>query len=278
MGTVGALLSEPLNIMIGWDAREAVTADVLSHSIRKRTKSRLNIKYLKHRELRKQGLFMRPWITVGSTGDWLDINDGRPFSTEFSHTRFLVPKLMNYQGWALFMDSDMVFMGDIKKLFDLADPKYAIMVVKHQHIARHGDKKMDGREQLPYARKNWSSFVLWNCGHEVNRQLSDDKVNCMRGQDLHGFSWIPDYLIGELPFTYNYISGVSPKLSTFLNPESGYRPDVIHYTEGGPWFEQCSEVPYADIWLAEYEDYQRSGGIICDVPTLAKEGVEIMRK
>ena len=29
-------------------------------------------------------------------------------STDFSFTRFLVPQLMNFDGWAIFMDCDIV--------------------------------------------------------------------------------------------------------------------------------------------------------------------------
>ena len=39
-------------------------------------------------------------------------------STEFTFTRFLVPALANYKGWALFCDSDIVFLKDVKELFD----------------------------------------------------------------------------------------------------------------------------------------------------------------
>lgn len=255
----------PLNIFIGWDSREAVCSDVLSHSILRRTESNVKITLLKHRELRKAGLFHRPWLTEGTTGQWKDLNDDRPFSTEFSHTRFLVPALMKYRGWALFSDSDMVFLSDAQKLFDLADPKYAAMCVKHQHKVKHGDIKMDGRQQLSYNRKNWSSFVLWNCEHPANAAITPERVNFMTGTDLHAFSWLKDSEIGELPFTYNFISGVSPKMS---NSKGGIMPEVIHYTEGGPWFEECPDVPYGSFWLAEYEDWQRNGhGSITDVPT-----------
>lgn len=190
-----------------------------------------------------------------NTGNFTDLLDNRPFSTEFSHTRFLVPKLMNYKGWALFMDADMIFMSDIERLFALRDDKYAVMCVKHLHQPLDNVAKMDGRLQLRYHRKNWSSFVLWNCEHPANACLTSDKVNFMRGSDLHAFEWLQDVHIGSLPFTYNYISGATPK--NVLG--NGKRPDVVHYTEGGPWFDEYQNVPYATHWIDEYNDWQSNG-------------------
>lgn len=259
----------PLNVLIGWDSREPVAADVLSHSILKRTNSTVKIEYLKHRELRKKGIFRRKWSINVFTGEWQDENDDKPFTTEFSHTRFLVPHLMNYKGWALFMDSDMIFLSDIKKLFELADDQYAVMCVKHNHKPPSDAKKMDDRTQLRYHRKNWSSFMLFNCGHPSNRKLTPEKVGFLTGLDLHTFSWLHDDEIGSLPNGYNFIAGVSPKLP----PERGNRPDVIHYTEGGPWFPNCANVPYAQMWIDEYEDWQQNGsGGISDVPFLKYDG------
>lgn len=194
-------------------------------------------------------MFSRPWVTMGPERETYDMIDGRKFSTEFSHTRFLVPALMNFNGWALFMDSDMIALNDIAKLFAMADLKYAVMCVKHNHTPPNGVQKMDGREQLRYHRKNWSSFVLWNCAHPANAYLTPDRVNCMTGTDLHTFSWLKDYQIGSLPFSYNYISGVSPRITN---------PDVIHYTDGGPWFDLCKDVPFAQLWVDEHTDWQES--------------------
>ncbi len=210
---------------------------------------------------------------MGKERETYDMIDGKKFSTEFSHTRFLVPDLMNYQGWALFMDADMIFMSDIAKLFALCDDKYAVMCVKHSHIPS-ATEKMDGREQTRYHRKNWSSFVLWNCGHPANQKLTKEIVNFMPGYNLHAFSWLHDNLIGALPYTYNYIAGVSPKLP----PERGGMPDVIHYTDGGPWFPNCQDVPYAGKWIEEYESFQENGGGICNVPSTAYEPEEKIRK
>lgn len=253
-----------LHVYIGHDSREAVASDVAAHSLLKRTNSTVKIVYLKHRELRKAGMFNRPWLVESDTGNWKDLLDNKQFSTEFSHTRFLVPCLMKYKGWALFMDSDMIFLSDIQKLFEMVDDKYAVMCVKHNHKPPQMSMKMDGRQQLSYFRKNWSSFVLFNCSHPSNKSLTPEMVNYMKGADLHAFSWLKENEIGDLPPSYNFISGVSPKLP----PERGNMPDVIHFTEGGPWFPECEHVPYAGMWTHEYEDWQQSGhGGISEVPT-----------
>lgn len=264
-------------VWIGWDSREPVASYVAAYSIKRRTKHKLDIGYLQHRKLRQDGVFMRPWVIEGATGNFVDLLDNKPFSTEFSHTRFLVPCLMKYEGWALFMDADMLFFSDIAKLFALRDSKYAVQCVKHIHQPKENLAKMDGRLQLQYHRKNWSSFVLWNCGHSSNRKLVPELVNFLPGRDLHAFSWLKDHEIGELPFTYNYISGVSPRLPR----EYGNMPDVIHYTEGGPWFEECREVPYAGLWVNEYEEWQRDNAEnnrISPVPATAYDLPETRRK
>ena len=70
-----------------------------------------------------------------------------------------------YEGLALYMDSDMYVRSDISELFDMcSDNYYPIHVVKHKYEPK--DKvKMDGKEQHTYPRKNWSSLIMFNCGH-----------------------------------------------------------------------------------------------------------------
>lgn len=225
--------------------------------------------YVKHRELRKKGYFNRPWLINGESGEFTDLLDNKSFSTEFSHTRFLVPKLMDYKGWALFMDADMIFLSDIKKLIALCDDKYAVMCVKHVYAPAPESEKMDGRTQRFYHRKNWSSFMLMNCSHPANASLTPERVNFLPGKDLHSFCWLKDNEIGELPITYNYIHGVSPALPA----HRGGRPDVVHYTDGGPWFEECQNVKYAQWWLEEYEHWQKKGegNRYTEVPTMRFE-------
>jgi lipopolysaccharide biosynthesis glycosyltransferase len=249
-----------VNVYMGWDSREVVAYKVCEYSIRRKTRMNPNIQPLVHRDLRKSGYFKRPWLVEAGSGDWIDLIDGKPFSTEFSHTRFLVPALQKYKGWALFMDCDMIFTDDIKKLFDLADDKYAVMVVKHKHEPKESIK-MDDRLQTRYRRKNWSSFILWNCNHPANKALTPEVVNKADGTWLHQFSWLEDNQIGTLPFEYNWIENVSPVVN---------KPHVIHYTLGGPWFqnEKCQNVKYAQEWVQEYERWQREGDHeVTDVPS-----------
>lgn len=247
--------NEPFTIYLGWDDRETVASEVAAHSIRRRTFSKVNIKFLKHRELRQSGFFMRPWLIDGKTGDSIDIMDGRKFSTQYSHTRFLVPALQNYKGWALYSDGDMLFTKDIKKLFALADDRYAVMCVKHKIQPSQNASRLDNRLKQQYFRKNWSSLMLINCAHPANKHLSKDNVNLATGEELHSFCWLDDHEIGELPFTHNYISGQSKKIEV----EEGHKftlPDSIHFTEAAPWNGE-HDIPYAANWTAEYEEWCR---------------------
>ena len=73
-------------------------------------------------------------------------------STEFSFTRFLVPYLVDYQGWAIFMDNDMVCLDDIAKLWALRDDRYAVMCVQHDHQPKETTKFLN-QPQTTYEKK-----------------------------------------------------------------------------------------------------------------------------
>lgn len=264
-----------MKVFIGYDQREDVAYKVCDFSIKRHTRAMVDVRPMVHKELRKAGLFKRPWLVEAETGNLTDLVDGRPFSTDFSHSRFLVPRLCEYRGWALFMDCDMIFTGDIAKLFELADDRYAVMVVKHQHKPSK-QVKMDGQQQVRYHRKNWSSFMLMNCAHPANKALTPGYVNMTNGGKMHAFDWLGDEptsenLIGSLPATYNWIDGSSPAMPAPTKPgQKPIMPDVIHYTEGGPWFANCYNVKYGDRWIEEYERWQFSGnfaGLPSSVPT-----------
>ena len=143
-------------VYVGWDSREDIAYQVCEHSILNRSKT-TEVIPLKQKHLRDSGIYTREIDKLGST--------------EFTFTRFLIPFLENYNGWAIFCDCDMVFLIDAQEIFDQADDKYAVMCVQHNYTPEEGIK-MENQLQLPYPRKNWSSMVLFNCGHPKNKQLS----------------------------------------------------------------------------------------------------------
>jgi len=146
----------------------------------------------------------------------------------------------------VFMDCDMILTTDIKELFDQADDKYAVMCVQHDYTPKEG-MKMDGQKQTVYPRKNWSSVVLFNCAHPSNARLTQDMVNDpeLNGAYFHRFSWLKDEEIGELDHTWNYLVGVYDDIET---------PKLIHYTEGGPWFENYRDCEFNELWKKELQD------------------------
>lgn len=230
-------------VFIGFDPREELAYEVCRFSIKRRSVAPIEIFALKQEQLRAQGLYTRPWVKHGN--QLKDLLSNAPMSTEFSNTRWLTPFLAS-EKWSLFMDPDMIVLSDIKNVFDQADDKYAVMCVKHQHNPQ--DKvKMDGCAQTVYDRKNWSSFMLFNKEHEANKRLTLELINSVPGRDLHRFCWLQDEDIGELEEGWNWLEGhSSPDVLPIHN---------IHYTRGGPWFENWQDVAYADIWKQEHAEY-----------------------
>lgn len=203
--------------------------DVCRHSLLTRSSIPLAVQPLCQPELRAAGLYRRAADPLAST--------------EFTYTRFLVPQLAGFQGWALFCDCDFLWLGDVAELIALADDRYAVMCVQHDHRPPE-TTKMDGATQTVYPRKNWSSLVLYNCGHPANAVLTDEVVNRESGAFLHRFQWLSDDLIGALPETWNWLEG-------WNKPPPEGPPKVVHFTRGGPWFEAWGNVAYGDLWLAE---------------------------
>ena len=216
------------NIYVGWDSREDIAYQVCEHSIKRRSAD-IKVVPLKQNELRERKLYWRDKDKLGST--------------EFTITRFLVPYLNKYEGWAVFCDCDIVWRVDARDLFNLVNNKYAIMVVKHDYNVKEGTK-MDDQLQLPYPRKNWSSVILYNCGHPKNKALNLETVNSAEPKFLHRFEWLDDNDIGELNCEWNWLVG------WYKEPEDGI-PKALHFTEGGPWFEQTRNCEYDLVWKQE---------------------------
>jgi hypothetical protein len=213
-----------IRIFIGFDPRETVAWHVLCHSILARASQPVSFTPLALSHLGQ--IFTRPRDPLQST--------------DFSFTRFLVPYLSGYEGWSLFMDCDMLVRADIAELWDLRDERYAVMCVKHDHQPRETIKFL-GAPQTPYSKKNWSSVMLFNNDH--CRVLTPEYVNSASGLELHQFKWLEDdQLIGGLPKGWNQLIGHDAPDGTARN---------LHFTTGGPYFEEYASVDHASEWFAE---------------------------
>lgn len=213
-----------INVFIGYDPREAVAFSVLAHSIEERASEPVSVTPLRLDQLRK-----------------VLTRERHPLqSTDFSFSRFLVPYLSGYSGWSVFMDCDMLMLDDIANLWRLRDERYAVMVVKHQHVPKETVKFL-GEPQSKYEKKNWSSVMLFN--NAKCCALTADYVNRASGLELHQFKWLgDDGLIGALPDRWNHLVGYNaPRKDAAL----------VHYTLGGPYFDEFAQCEFAEEWNQE---------------------------
>jgi len=212
-----------IQIFIGFDPREAAAYHVCAHSIIRHSTRPVSFTAL----------------ALQNLADYTETHaDG---SNQFVYSRFLVPHLMNYQGWAVFMDGDMLVRADILELWQLRDDSKAVMVVMHDYKTR-ATRKYLGAKNQDYPRKNWSSVMLWNCAHPDNRVLTPGFVERAAGADLHRFTWLADGMIGELPKAWNW-----------LPDEYGANPEarLLHWTLGTPCFREYADAPMAAEWHRE---------------------------
>lgn len=216
-------------VFIGYDSRESIAYHVLAQSIINRTSVPVSVTPLASRMLR-------------------DFDGQRDGTNSFIYSRFLPPELMGYRGWAVYMDSDMLARADLAELWALRDESKAVMVVKHDYHTKHR-RKLIGTpmecDNADYPRKNWSSLILWNCGHPQNRILDREFVGEAPGSVLHRFQWLSDDLIGELPREWNHLVG-----------EYGLTPDakLVHFTYGAPCFSHYRKCDYGTEWHGVRED------------------------
>ena len=155
------------------------------------------------------------------------------------------------------MDSDVLVRSDIVKLFDFADNRYAVMCVKHDYQPKEGNKFLN-QQQTQYQKKNWSSVMLFN--NAKCKKLSVEYVNTAKGLDLHTFAWCEDDEIGELPKSWNHLVG---EYETFTDA------DLVHFTLGGPYFNQTANCEYSKQWWS----YWKEANSVLDVKLLGVENV-----
>jgi len=208
------------NIWIGYDDQFKENIPVLTASIKKHATIDYKLNFLNLNNLRN---------IVYRERDPLQ-------STDSAFTRWAVPYLSNYQGWNLYIDSDMMFREDIAKLLELIDESKSVMVAKHQTY-NYSNLKFNNKKQSIYERKNWSSLILFNS--EKCKHLNLDYINNAHGLELHQFTWLLDSNIGELPLEWNHLCDIMPH---------NEKASLVHWTLGGPWFNETVNCDYSTEW------------------------------
>ena len=231
-----------IRVFIGYDKKLPVLFNVAQHSIIRHCTMPVSITPIHTGHLAK--VFNRDRIAIQST--------------DFSFSRFLTPYICNYEGWALFMDNDVIARGDLSEIWNLRNERDAILCVKHDHQPISAIKFL-GETQTQYPKKNWSSVMLMNCAKCT--ALTPEYVNVASGLELHQFKWLDsDASIGELPMQWNFLADY------YRHDESA---KIVHYTEGGPYFKATRDVDFADDWFDNFRD---AGGCVdSDYAVLAAE-------
>jgi len=217
-------LDEIVDIVVGFDQKESVAYHTFAQSVIEN--STIPTRFMP--------------LNIGSLTNYKETHkDG---SNDFIYSRFLVPYLMNFNGWAIYADGDMVCLEDIKKLWDLRDDKFAVQVVKHDYKTKIKTKYW-GNKNEDYPRKNWSSLILWNCNHLSHKILTPKFIQQKTGAFLHRFSWIKDEEIGELEKEWNWLA---------MEYEEKNDINLIHYTIGTPCFEEYQNKSLSSYWKKSF--------------------------
>ena len=214
----------PHRIFIGYDPDQHISYEVLKYSLEKHASEPIEMHPVDAEQIPE---FNRPVDPLAST--------------PFTYTRFLVPYLCDYKGIALFMDSDMLALGDVCELCHLPMDGLALRVRQHDYKPTE-KTKMGGKPQTVYPRKNWSSLMLMDCSELT--AWTKEAVETQSGAWLHRFEPIPDEKIGDLSPEWNVLDHMTG------------RTKLLHYTSGGPWLAGCEDADHADLWHQYREEYE----------------------
>jgi hypothetical protein len=164
-------------------------------------------------------------------------------SNSFTTSRFLVPYLCGFKGWAIFADAcDMLMLGDIAQLLEHCNPRKAAMVVPNNYRTRNPRKYIGTPmecENRDYSMKNWASLMLINCQHPAWAGMTPHQVAKQEPLDLLQFRFCDEGDLGFLPDEWNRLVDEGQLING---------AEVLHWTAGIPAFEHYRRAPGARLW------------------------------
>lgn len=159
--------------------------------------------------------------------------------TEFSNYRFLIPEICGHEGRAIFLDSDMVCLGDIAKFFD-QDMNGHDMLAKSE--AYKGDSCW-GMSQI--------LFDCSKCHFDLETIFTEMKNEEFSNADLHQMK--PGFL-SKYPFK---LAGYDSTWNVFDHCDAN--TNLIHYTNLGtqPW--KFAGHQFEDVWFRYFNEARKAG-------------------
>lgn len=230
---------EKIKVFIGSGEASVIERKVLIYSILKNTSHDVDIYVMNgtHDSLEKNGE-SPVRIDMSLKAKYMNF-------TEFSNYRFLIPQLCNFEGRAIFMDSDTVCLGDLKELY--------FKEMGENDILARKESFPDGSET------RWAlSVMLMDCNRcrfDLDRYVLESEQEKYSYGDFHTMS--PDFQkyhsfnLGELESEWNEFDRYDDQTK------------IVHYTnlDTQPWKYAGHE--YADLWF-QYLKEARKAGFVTD--------------
>ena len=222
-------LVPPIRIFVGTDESQLVAARVLEYSIRRHCSEPVRLTLMTH-------------VDAPLPSD--PANQPR---TAFSFARFAIPELAGYRGPAIYLDADMLVLGDVTELVTRDFGAHKVMVTT--------------QDTAPEA---WSDHSWFQPGPQMSVMVLD----CSR------LPWKLDEIVTGLDegrYTYAELMFdlcvVDPsEIDTMVPPEWNHlehyepgRTKLVHFTvvPTQPW--KNDDNPLRDLWLSWFSDAVRSG-------------------
>lgn len=192
---------------------------------------------------------------INGTHNAIELNDQEPFlapmslrvkyrnTTEFSLYRFLIPELCNYEGKAIYVDSDTICLADIGELFDA--PMEGFDFLAKSDTYKHRGSGYWGLSVMLIDCER-CRFDLEKICDEIDQGLySYSDFTCMSPRFLAHHH----YAVGELDPLWNVFDACDRTTK------------LIHYTNlyTQPW--KFPNHPYGELWFKYFNEAIASGQI-----------------
>ena len=226
---------ERVRVFVGSGEASLLERKTLIHSLRKNTQKPLDV------------------YVFNGTHNSIELNDGEPFLapmslkvkyqniTEFSLYRYLIPEICNFQGKAIYLDSDTICLTDIGTLFETPVSDYDFLAKKDAYAGTD----------------LWGlSVMLINCDKcRFDLELILDEID-------RGFYSLADFTGMSQAFLERHsyrIAALDPQWNVF--DYWNRRTHLIHYTNlhTQPWKYQNH--PYGELWFEYFQEALESGYI-----------------